>query len=701
MISLIKRRRRKVDQLFNPKSVVVIGVSENPNNLARMIVENLFEFQFNGEIILVGKKEGILFGRKILTSMEDLQEGIDTAVILTPAQTVPGILESCGRKKIHWAVIESGGFSEYSEEGTKLEKEVLRIAQKWGIRIVGPNGIGISNFENGFVIPFVKMRRRGINKGKVSVLAQSGGVSLAYINLLASANVGIAKVVSMGNKLDLTEIDYLKYLIQDPQTEIIGLYLESLERGRQLMEIARSTSKPIILHKANIGEGSHHIAKLHTAALANDDRVVDAALRQADIVRTRDFRSFASAVKILSLPPMKGKSLVILSRSGGIAIVAADYAERYGFKLFPLTKSFQNRIHSLFRAKVIQPTNPLDLGDLFDFDLYTKILDQVLRIKEVNGVLFQHGSVGEEKEPSRRLIHAVRELSFHYKKPVALCYMTEEEELANIKRALDYPIFTEPSEALGALAVSREYYKKQNIIKEKPPIYSVSQDQVKHLFQNAKREKRDLLLPEAFEVLKAYAIPVADYRVIYRKEDLKKAMDQIGSPVALKVISPNILHKSDIGGVALNISHLAEAEEAYDKMRRLVKGPPSGVLVQKMVLGGKEVILGTKQDPSFGPVVLFGLGGIYVEVFKEASLRVAPINRPEAEEMISELRTAAILKGIRGERPMDIETLVENLLRLSQLMMDFSEIEGIDINPVMVLEEGAVAVDCRILLSQA
>src|SRR4030042_953692 len=404
MISLIKRRRRKVDQLFNPKSVVVIGVSENPNNLARMIVENLFEFQFNGEIILVGKKEGILFGRKILTSMKDLQEEIDTAVILTPAQTVPGILESCGRKKIHWAVIESGGFSEYSEEGTKMEKEILQIAQKWGIRIVGPNGIGISNFENGFVIPFVKMRRRGINKGKVSVLAQSGGVSLAYINLLASANVGIAKVVSMGNKLDLTEIDYLKYLIQDPQTEIIGLYLESLERGRELMEIARSTSKPIILHKANIGEGSHHIAKFHTAALANADRVVDAALRQSDIVRARDFRFFASAVKILSLPPMKGNSLIVLSRSGGIAIVAADSAERYGFKLFPLAKNFTGRIQSYFRAKVIQPTNPLDLGDLFDFELYTKILEQVLKIKGVDGILFQHGATGEEKEPSRKLI---------------------------------------------------------------------------------------------------------------------------------------------------------------------------------------------------------------------------------------------------------------------------------------------------------
>ena len=687
-----------MDQLFNPKSVVVIGASENPDNLARTIVENLFEFQFNGEIILVGKKEGILFGRKILTSMEDLQEGIDVAVILTPAQTVPGILESCGKKKIRWAIIETGGFSEYSEEGAKLEKEVLRIAQKLGIRIVGPNGIGISNVENGFVVPFVKLRRRGINKGKVSVLAQSGGVSLAYINLLASANVGISKVVSMGNKLDINEIDYLKYLIQDPQTEIIGLYLESLERGRQLMEIARSTSKPIILHKANIGEGSHHIAKLHTAALANDDRVVDAALRQADIVRTRDFRSFVSAVKILSLPPMKGKDLVVLSRSGGIAIVAADSAERYGFRLFPLTQSFQNRIHSYFRAKVIQPTNPLDLGDLFDFDLYIKILDQVLRIKDVDGILFQHGSVGEEKEPSRRLIHAVKELSFFHKKPVALCYMTDEEELANIKRALDYPIFTEPSEALGALAVSREHYKKQNILKEKPLIFSVNRGQVKQLFLKAKREKRDLLLPEAFKVLQAYGIPVVDYQVIHRKEDLRKAMDQFEGPVALKVISPEISHKSDIGGVVLNIRHLSEAEEAYDKMRGLVKGIFRGVLVQKMVLDGKEVIIGTKQDPSFGPVVLFGLGGIYVEVFKETSLRVAPINRPEAEEMISELKAAAIFKGIRGEQPLDIEALIKNLLRLSQLMMDFSEIEGIDVNPVKIREKGAVAVDCRILL---
>jgi acetate---CoA ligase (ADP-forming) len=689
-----------VDQLFYPKSVVVIGVSENPNNLSRNIVENLFEFQFNGEIFLVGQKEGILFGRKFCTSIEDLQEGIDVAVILTPAQTVPGILEACGKKKIRWAIIESGGFSEYSEEGAALEKEVHRIAKKWGIRVVGPNGIGIINVENGFVVPFVKLKGRVINKGKVSVLAQSGGVSLLYLNLLASANVGIAKVVSMGNKRDLNEVDYLNYLIQDPQTEIIGLYLESLGRGRELMELARSTPKPIILHKANIGEGSHEIAKLHTSALANDDRVVDAATRQSDIIRAKDFRSFVSAVKILSLPPMKGNNLIALSRSGGIAIVAADSAERYGFRLLPLAKELTRLIHSYFRAKVIQPTNPLDLGDLFDFDLYTKILDQVLKIKEVDGVLFQHGAAGDEKEPSRRLIHAVKELSLQYQKPVALCYFTDEEELAYVKRTIDYPIFTEPSEALGALAVSREHYRKQNILREKPQIYPVEGARVKFLLQKAQGEKRDLLLPEAFEVLQAYGIPVADYRVVDRNEDLQKAMGQIEGPVALKIISPKISHKSDVGGVILNIGNLSEAEGAYQEMQRLAAGDRSGILVQKMISQGREVILGAKRDPSFGPVVLFGLGGIYVEIFKETSLRVAPINRSEAEEMISELKTSSILKGVRGARPLDIEALVENLLRLSQLMIDFPGIEGVDINPVKVLEKGAIAVDARIVLGK-
>jgi acetyltransferase len=243
-------------------------------------------------------------------------------------------------------------------------------------------------------------------------------------------------------------------------------------------------------------------------------------------------------VKILSLPPIKGRNLVIISRSGGIGVVAADSAERHGFHLLPPDKTLRERFHSFFRAKVIQPTNPLDLGDLFNFDLYTNILQQVLKFPVVDGVLFMHGATAEEKEPSRRFIQAVKDLSIQYQKPVALQYNTDEEELAYIKRALDYPIFAEPEDALMALAVSRDHYRKLNILKEKPNLFLVNRDQVQHLLQKARKEERDLLLPEAFEVLQAYGISVADYQVVQGKVDLRKAIEKLGSPVALKVVSP-------------------------------------------------------------------------------------------------------------------------------------------------------------------
>ena len=381
-------------------------------------------------------------------------------------------------------------------------------------------------------------------------------------------------------------------------------------------------------------------------------------------------------------------------------MVAADSAERHGFRLLPPDRKLQEQFHSLFRAKVIQPTNPLDLGDLFNFDLYTNILEQALKFPMVNGILFQHGATAEEKEPSRKFVQAVKELSFRYQKPVALQYNTDEEELAYIKRALDFPIFTEPEDALTALAVSRDNYRRLTTSKEKAPSYPIDRNHAALVLQKAIREIRDPLLPEAMEVLQACGIPIADYRVVYRKEDLRQALEKIGFPAAMKVISPEISHKSDAGGVVLHIDSLKRAEEGYDRIMNLNPGNRTGVLLQKMISAGKEVILGAKRDPSFGPIILFGLGGIYVEVLKETSLRVAPINRSEAEEMISELKSSPILKGVRGEQPSDIEALIENLLRLSQLMMDFPEVEGIDINPIKVLEKGAVAVDARILLSR-
>jgi acyl-CoA synthetase (NDP forming) len=687
-----------VDQLFYPKSVAVIGVSDKPDNLAANIVQNLIEFQFQGDVYPIGKHEGSLFGKPIYTSLEEIPAPIDVAIILTPASTVPAILEACGRRQIPWAIIETGGFREYSEKGADLESEILRIARQYSIRVVGPNGIGLFNMENKFLVPFLRLRKDVVHRGKVSVLSQSGGVVLTYLNLLSSANVGIAKMVSMGNKLDLDEVDYLQYLAEDPETEIIGIYVESLKRGRELMDLALSTSKPIIIQKANTGEVSHQIARLHTAALANDDKIVEAALHQSNIIRARNFRSFVSTTKILSLPPMRGNNLVVLSRSGGIAIVAADLAEKYGFHLVPFSKPFQEEIHSYFRAKVIQPTNPLDLGDLFDFDLYTRILEAVLKIDGVDGVLFQHGSTGMDEEPSRQLIQAVRELSFQYEKPIALCYLTGEDELAYIKRAIDYPIFAEPEEGLSGLAVSRDHHLRKHLPKEPPSPYSVDTEKVQKYLIQAHRERRDLLLPEALEVLKAYGIAVPEGRIVSSRNDLKKTLRAMGKPVALKISSSQVSHKSDVGGVFLNLNTVAEAERAFGRLMEIRKEAPFEIYAQKMVFHGREVILGAKRDPSFGPILVFGLGGIYTEVFQETSIRVAPINRRDAKEMIAESKASVLLKGVRGQRASDREAVVESLLRLSQLMMDFPEIEGIDINPLMVLEKGAVAVDARIVL---
>jgi acetyltransferase len=284
---------------------------------------------------------------------------------------------------------------------------------------------------------------------------------------------------------------------------------------------------------------------------------------------------------------------------------------------------------------------------------------------------------------------------------VAFCYFTDDEELGVIKKAVNFPVFMEPDDALSALAVSRDHYRKKNTPREDPIAFSVDRDRVRRLLQKAIKEERDPVLPEALAVLKAYGIRVAPSSIVWRQDDLKSALQKIRKPIALKVISPAVSHKSDVGGVALNLRSFTEARKTFKVLEGLDPESSFGVLAQEMISGGIEVILGAKRDPSFGPVILFGLGGIYTEVFKEASMGVAPVSRSEAREMILESKASTLLKGIRGRRPSDIDAVVDNLLRLSQLMLDFPEIEGIDINPLMVREKGTVAVDARIVLVKA
>jgi len=694
-------------EFFYPLSVAVIGVSAKPTNLARNIVGNLVEYDFDGIVYAVGPSGGMIETRRIYRSVGDIPDHVDLAVILTPANTVPGILDECGQKGIQWVIVETAGFSEYGEEGRHLESEMIRVAEKHSIRFVGPNCVGAINMENGFCVPFPRLSKF-IKQGDVSIITQSGGVGMSALNLMANEGLGLNKFLSVGNMLNVDAEDVLEYMITDEGTNLIFLYLESIRDGRRLMDIARRSPKPILAFKANIGKLGQDIALSHTASLTSDDKVVEAAFHQSGIIRVRDATSFGNSLKILELPPMKGKNLAIISRSGGHAVMAADACELSGFELANLPDSFLREIEKHFRASVIKLTNPLDLGDLFDLDVYAQIIEETLKLESVDGVVFLHTSLsGAENRRSRELLGHIMEMVARYDKPVAYYISTDAQEVSDLKQTYNFPIFTRVVETIRALETSFQHHDESRRVRsgEVADPLKVDRPAVKSFVQRVKATGRDFLLSEALEVLEHYGIPTVPSVVGMTVEEVQKAAQEMGYPVAIKIVAEQVSHKSDVGGVQLNLRNGPALAAAFeDMMRRIQKAYPAvqvdGVMVQPMVTGGRELILGGRQDPQFGPVVLVGLGGIFVEIFEEVVVRVAPISRSEALEMIESLRGVQILKGARGHKPVDIQAAVEALLRLSQLVMDFPEIKELDINPLRVLQEdgGVRALDARIIL---
>lgn len=695
-------------EFFYPNSVAVIGVSEKPDNLGRNIVANLIEYGYSGIVYAVGPRGGVIETRRIYRSVAEIPDPVDLAVVLTPAKTVPGVMEECGQKGIRWVVIETAGFREFTEEGRQLEEQICQVAKRYGIRFSGPNCIGIINMANGFCVPFPRLKKL-VKTGDVSVITQSGGVGMSALNLMANEGLGLAKFVSVGNMLDTSAEDMLEYLLTDEETAIIFLYLESIHQGRRLMEIARRSTKPILAFKSNIGRLGQNIALSHTASLASDDKLVDAAFHQAGILRVRDATSLASGLKILRLPPVRGKHLAIISRSGGHAVMAADACELSGFELAHFPDRFLRAVEKHFRASVIRLTNPLDLGDLFDLEVYAQIVEQTLQLEGVDGVVFLHTSLSEaENLASRLLLDRIIALTRQYHKPVAYYLSTSAQEVSYLKQNYNYPIFTQVVETVRALEMSRDSSLQAQFLQQRgePPTLPVQRAVVEATLQAARQAERDLLLPEALSVLEAYGIPVVPSLVAQDAGQAAAAAAQLGFPVALKVIASQISHKTDAGGVRLGLKDAGEVRSAVEQMlERLRHAYPDaaidGILVQPMAASGHELILGGRQDPQFGPLVLLGLGGIFVEIIEEAVLRVAPITPAEAYEMLESLRGGRILKGARGQPPADLDALVEALLRLSQLLCDFSQIKEIDINPLRAYPQGCLALDARIVLAGA
>ncbi len=686
-----------MDKIFYPESVAVIGVSERPGNLAAFIIKNLLQFGYQGDIYAVGLREGTVHGIPILSSVDALPDGVDLAVILTPARTVPGLLDECGRKGIRWAIIESGGFSEFSAAGRELEEQLLEIARRWEMRFVGPNCISVINAENGLCLPFADLDPRSLKRGSVSVVAQSGGVSITYAMLLSEAGVGVNKVVSMGNKADLDEVDYLRYLLDDPGTEVIILYLESITEGRRLMELLAASPKPVIVHKANRGEASTAIAISHTAAMANDDRIVDAALRQVGAARALRFSEGVALAQGFTLPPVRGADIVVISRSGGHAVIAADALADNGFRLAPVPDELRRTVERMFPPDVISLTNPLDLGVLFDFDLYGLIIEEAFRAIAPDALLLIHTySAHSEGEMARRLARRLQDLSRELDKPLAFCAYTQHEEVERLRREVTLPVFDEVETAVRALAASRDRHARRRELPPLPPKPKRRPPEVAGLLI------RDAVLTAdaTLGLCEAYEIPTGQWGVVTDEESAALAAGMFGYPVALKILSPDVPHRSDIGGVVLNLRGAQAVRQEYAALlerfeQAVPDGRLNGVLVQKMLPGGVEVILGGKRDPSFGPVVMFGLGGVYVELFQDVSFRLAPLTRADAEEMVAEVHGSRLLRGLRGRPPADVEAVIEALVNLSRLLVECPEVVEIDINPLLVFEQGVAAVDGR------
>ena len=453
----------EIKAVFYPRKLAVVGVSESRDNMGKYIVQNLIEHQFKGDIYPVGPKGGIISGLKIYSSVSEIPVKIDYAAMITPARTVPELVGQCGMKGAKVIYIATGGFRELKEENIELENEILKQARKYGTRIVGPNCIGVINSEIGLCLPFSPLPKLKI--GPVSILSQSGGVANSYLMCLTAENIGINKWVSMGNKLDLNELNFLSYLIQDPWTQIICIHSEGLDNGNQLLKIARSSDKPIILHKVNRYDSTTETAKSHTSAIANDDRIVDALCQQGPVLRAKTIQEAVNYSKAFLLPKLTGNRLAIISRSGGHGVIATDFCAEYDFEMPAYDSDYLKNAEEFFKAKVVKTANPLDLGDLWDFESYRYLLENAIKQNQFDGMLFIFAyNILQDHELMSNMAFFISDLMEKYNKPIAFVLHGWQERVDRMKQDTSFPIFSEIGKAVQALSISRDFFRKKKMM---------------------------------------------------------------------------------------------------------------------------------------------------------------------------------------------------------------------------------------------
>ncbi|MBU7047253.1 MAG: acetate--CoA ligase family protein [Theionarchaea archaeon] len=702
--------RVNLQYFFTPESIAVIGASQTKGKVGHEVLNNIITYGYKGGIypinIRADEIDSIL-GLKPYKSVKDVPAPVDLALIAIPAQYVAGVLRECGEKKVKACVIITSGFSE--TENIKGEKELLDIAHEYSIPLLGPNVFGVIYTPQQLNASFGPTE---LLPGKVAFITQSGALGIALMGWTIAERIGLSSVVSVGNKADVDDDDLLEFFAQDTNTKAIAIYMEGLKDGRRFMKLAETLvmQKPLIAIKSGRSQKGAKAAASHTGSLAGVDAVFTSAFKQIGVLRAKTTREAFDWARIFTLEKPKGDNVIIITNGGGAGVMATDEAEVNELHLL----DDYTYLHEVFHMCVPEfgsTRNPVDLTGQTGEKAYKSALEAALKEDRIHAVviIYCEAPLTDPRKVADYLIEVIEKNKVN-RKPVVVSFIggARSQAAVNLLNEKGIPTYPEPERAMNALGA---FYRWHHFIegekKEEPPgTLDMDIKQIRGIIEEARKEQRlQLLESEAKQILKLAGFDVPPFWVVGSLEEVVRATEKIGFPVAMKIVSEDIIHKTEVGGVQLNIQSAEEAKEAYeDIMTRARKRYPDanlrGILVTEMVEKGVETILGVSSDLQFGPVVMFGLGGIYVEVLKDVSFRVAPLSKKDADEMIHEIRTASLLYGVRGGKKRDIEKVRDTLYQLGLLVTELPEIAEMDINPLMVLEKGkgCKVVDARMTL---
>ncbi len=692
-----------LEKFFNPKSIAIVGASQKKGKVGYEILANLIKGGFPGTLYPVNQKSDEIEGLKCYPDLEAIGETPELVVIIVPAPYVPGIMEQCAKIGVDSVIIITAGFKEVGEEGRKLENQIKMIARRANIRFIGPNCLGVistydkMNASFGGDLP---------TEGATCYISQSGALLAAILDMANDQGIGLSKLISIGNKADLNELDILQAMDEDPNTRVIAGYLESIDDGNLFAREAEKISarKPIVLIKSGSTAAGAKAASSHTGSLAGGDTAYEAVFAKAGIIRCKSItQQFNYARAFANQPLPKDSRVAVITNAGGPGIMTADAIEAHGLNFAVLAEDTKARLAEKLPAAA-NIHNPVDvLGDALA-DRYEYALDVVLDDDNVDAIIIilTPQAMTEADKTAEAIVKITKQKP---DKPVLACFMGAGlvEKGVEVLQNGKIPQYRSPEDAVETLHVMVDYVRWRSKPKRVVKLFPVNRRKVEKIIERHLRLGiREIGETEAKDILEAYGFATPQGAVATSPEHAASIAQQIGFPVVMKIWSPDIIHKSDVGGVKVGLRSVSEVMDAFDLMMyRIPKKQPKaaiqGVLVEKMATGGKEVILGMNRDPRFGPLMMFGMGGTMVEVLKDVSFYLAPVTDGEAKQMLKSTKTYQMLKGVRGDEGVDVDALAEGIQRLSQLVTEFPQIKELDINPFLVGPYGTtpIAVDAR------